>query len=92
MKDGLMLNLNLIVLMVFTLWVIMLLFLGVIPTLKARNSDCVKEIAQDFCEEQGYNFSEVKSHTSFGCCNYEREIEGIPFKFFKGEIKECMKK
>ena len=55
------------------------------------NSDCVKQIAQDFCESQGYNFSEVTSSDYFRCKNIKR-IEGDKFEFLKGEVRECLRR
>lgn len=56
---------------------------------KKYNKECLKEIAQGYCESENLNFG-TNNYASFICKNYERKPTlSIEYEFDEWELMKC---
>ncbi len=77
-------------LIVMVLLLFTLPFLGDIMNAITLN-DCLKETAEDYCEDNGMYFGGTTFPRGFLCSEDERSIDFKPYKFLDDEIEDCKK-
>jgi hypothetical protein len=84
--------------MILFVIILLLAFMGfllfvTIKNIQVRNNDCLKEIAINYCEEQGMFYDKLWydfTNSKFSCLERERGINSLLFKFTKEEVEECL--
>ncbi|MBA7493899.1 hypothetical protein ES702_04464 [subsurface metagenome] len=80
---------------IFILAVILTIFLSM-NLIRIENNDCLREIAENYCEEKGLFYGDHIwdiGNKVFYCVEDEREISYDKiYKFTKEEFKKCMGK
>ena len=51
--------------------------------------DCLEEIAENYCEDNGMEFSNILLLDQFSCKKDERSIKFEIYNFLKDEVEEC---
>ncbi len=78
-----------IVKIIITIVFILVMSALVIKIISVNNDDCLKAIAEDYCEDQGMSFHNVKFFNIFSCEENERAIRVETYKFLEDEIEGC---
>lgn len=77
-----------------TLICIAILLVGIafifgITKMSEEQYDCLEEIAENYCEDNGMEFNGVLLLPQFSCKEDERAIKFEIYNFLEDEIKEC---
>ena len=54
-----------------------------------KQNDCLKEVAEDYCEDNGMEFSKLHILNKFSCIENERLVDFKIYNFLEDEIEEC---
>ena len=54
-----------------------------------EQNNCLKEIAEDYCEDNGMELDGIHILNKFSCREDERSIDFKVFNFLEDEIEEC---
>jgi len=81
-----------------TVFIILLAFIGfflfmIIKNNEVKDNDCLKDIAINYCEEQGMFYDKLWydfTNSKFSCLESERSDSSLIFKFTKEEVEECL--
>ncbi len=64
------------------------LIIGVFQISNWQN-DCLEEVAEDYCEDNGLEFGGIHILNKFSCREDERSIDFKIYNFLEDEIEEC---
>ena len=76
--------------------IVLVLAIGVfvMTVITFNNNDCFKEIAENYCEDQGMSLDRIylAKTFSFSCKEDERSMNREVYRFLEDEIEECKEK
>lgn len=93
-KKKLNLIMGILFLIVFLIILIILFIditLGYLRFLEVKNNECLINIAENFCETQGKNYSSMGFNNLF-YCKEKRKSKLEEYNFITQEIEECLGK
>jgi len=64
-------------------------FIFGITKMSDEQYDCLEEIAEDYCEDNGMEFERVLIFNQFSCKEDERAIGFEIYKFLEDEVEDC---
>jgi len=61
----------------------------IVRVVNVITNDCLKEVAEDYCEDKGMLLNQIHIDKIFTCKENERAINFEAYKFLEDEIEEC---